>query len=130
MSLSEKPTAPFVLSLIGGILMVLSGAVLGAIGPFLSSIIDPIPIGRSFIYIRSILYTLMGLKVILGIIVIIAAVLLYSNPVQQTLWGVIILVLSIISIVLAGPVSFIGSVLGIVGGALALTWKPTKGALN
>jgi len=126
MSLSEKPTAPFALSLIGGILMVLSGAVLGAIGPFLSSIIDPIPIGRSFIYIRSILYTLMGLKIILGIIVIIAAVLLYSNPVQKTLWGVIILVLSIISIVLAGPVSFIGSVLGIVGGALALTWKPTK----
>jgi hypothetical protein len=130
MSLSEKPTAPFALSLIGGILMVLSGAVLGAFGPFLSSIIGPIRIGRSFIYISGILYALTGLKVILGIIVIIAAVLLYSNPVQKTLWGVIILVLSIISIVLAGPVSFIGSVLGIVGGALALTWKPTKGALN
>ncbi|MFQ5998323.1 MAG: DUF6114 domain-containing protein, partial [Candidatus Bathyarchaeia archaeon] len=45
------------------------------------------------------------------------------NPAQNKAWGVIILVLSIISIVIGGGFA-IGFILGIIGGALAIAWHP------
>ncbi len=42
MSSSEKPTAAFALSLIAGILILINGAVLGAVGSFLGSFIMPL----------------------------------------------------------------------------------------
>jgi hypothetical protein len=62
----------------------------------------------------------MAVGVILGIIIIIAAVILYRNPAQITTWGIVVLVLSIISIFIGGRF-IIGFILGIIGGALALT---------
>ena len=63
------------------------------------------------------------MEIILGIIVIVAAVLLYQNPARKTRCGIIILVFSIISYFFGGGF-FIGFILGIIGGAFALIWKP------
>lgn len=120
MSSSEKPTAAFALSLIAGILIFINGAVLGAVGSFIAPFI---PGASETALITGILGSLTAIGVILGIIMILAAVLLYRNPAQKTMWGVIILVLSIISIFIGGGF-IIGLILGIIGGALALAWKP------
>ena len=117
---NKQPTAAFAVSLIAGILILINGAVLGVIGSFVTKVVnDP----TATLVLSSIFPALMISGIILGIIVIIAAVMLYRNPAQKTLWGVVILVLSIISI-FGGGGFIIGLILGIIGGILALSWKP------
>jgi len=124
LSSSEKPTAAFALSLIAGILILINGAILGAVGSFIAPFI---PGMSEKALVTGILGTVMVVGIILGLIVIVAAVMLYRNPAQKTMWGVIVLVLSIISIFIGGGF-IIGLILGIIGGALALTWKPKAAA--
>src|SRR5213596_4287435 len=64
--------------------------------------------------------------VIFGLIVIIGGVMLYQNPASHTMWGVIILILSIIDF--PGLWGFgIGSLLAFIGAILALVYKPAMG---
>jgi len=58
-----------------------------------------------------------------GIVVIISAALLRSNPSQRTLWGALVIVFSCLSFFGFGGF-IIGAILGIIGGIMALTWKP------
>lgn len=57
-----------------------------------------------------------------GIFVIIGAVMLKANPAQYMTWGVVVLIFSIISFVGMGGF-VLGALLGIAGGALALSYK-------
>jgi hypothetical protein len=58
-----------------------------------------------------------------GIIVLTSAVMLLSNLGHPRTWGVLILIFSVLSFLgLGGFIA--GAVLGIVGGILALRWKP------
>ncbi len=120
MSSEEKPSAAFILSLIAGILILINGVAIGAVRSFIGPYIPGM--GERAL-VKSILGTVMMVGIILGVIVIIAAVMLYRNPTQKTMWGIIILVLSIISLFIGGGF-IIGLILGIIGGALALSWKP------
>jgi len=61
--------------------------------------------------------------VLSGIIVIIGALMLSVRPADHVTWGTMILIFSLISFLGMGGF-FIGAILGIVGGALALSWKP------
>jgi hypothetical protein len=62
--------------------------------------------------------SLIGL--ISGIFVIVGAIMLYARPLESTLWGVVILVFSLLS--LAGAGGFlIGTILGIIGAVLAMS---------
>jgi hypothetical protein len=124
LSSEEKPTAAFVLSLIAGILILINGAVVGAVRSFIG---PHIPGMGERALVTGILSTVMVVGIVLGLIVIVAAVMLYRNPAQKTMWGVIVLVLSIISIFIGGGF-IIGLILGIIGGALALAWKPKASA--
>jgi len=45
-----------------------------------------------------------------------------SNPSSTHSWGVVILILGVLS--LFGVVTALGGILAIIGGAFALTWKP------
>ena len=65
----------------------------------------------------------MAIGVISGIIVIASAAMFYRNPVQKTMWGILIMVFSSISMIVGGGF-LIGLILGINGGILALTWEP------
>ena len=127
MSQNGKPTAAFVLSLIAGILIIVAAVVLGLVSSFFSG-----PL--SLLYERpeqalglaaasTVLNALMVVGIIFGILVLLGAFMVYRNPAQKTAWGVIILVLSILSIVTGGGFA-VGLILGIIGGALALAWKP------
>ena len=63
-------------------------------------------------------FMLVGL--VCGIIVTIGALMLNSRSVERRSWGIVILVFSVISFVGMGGF-FIGAILGVAGGALALS---------
>jgi len=106
--LAEKPTAAFVLSLIGGIIM-LFVAILATVG---------------FSVVFGGAGALIGIVgVVFGLIVIIGGVMLYQKPASHTMWGVIILILAIVDF--PGVWGFgIGSLLAFIGAILALVYKP------
>jgi hypothetical protein len=62
-----------------------------------------------------------------GIAVVIGAMMLGSRPAEHTTWGTLIIVFSIISFFGMGGF-FIDAILGIAGGALALSWRPVRRA--
>jgi hypothetical protein len=121
----EKLMVAFVLSLIGGTLILLCGIYFG-IPPFLAgAVIAAIPGLGGFggiIIIRSIL------GIIYGILVIIGAVLIYTGEKGKvTIGGILVLLFSILSIfspAFGGII--IGFILGLIGGILALVWKPKE----
>jgi len=103
--MEEKPTAAFALSLIGGILWILGGIVVATVAGIFTSIIGGIG-------------AILGVyPLITGLIVLLGAIMMYNNPSSTHTWGIVILILSIIS----------GNIFGLIGGILALVWKPEKG---
>jgi len=136
MSLHENSQVAFILSLIGGILMLLGGGassmwsmfgglgLRGMMGGFngmmwgyqgmMGSLGVPLGLMSGFFFI--------GL--VSGILVTISAVMLNTRPSEHMVWGRIILVFSITSLLGMGGF-FAGTILGIIGGALAMSRKPT-----
>ena len=65
--------------------------------------------------------------VLAGAIVILAAVMLLKRPKKRSTWGSLIILFSFFSIYGAAMGGFgVGLVLGLIGGMLAVTWKPKK----
>ncbi|MFX1521285.1 MAG: DUF6114 domain-containing protein, partial [Promethearchaeota archaeon] len=71
----------------------------------------------------TVLYRLTAIGLIFGVLVLFGSIMLDNKPANKRAWGIIILVFSILSYVTGGGF-IIGSILGIIGGAKALTWKP------
>ena len=118
--MGDKPTAAFALSLIGGILiLVLAGVfalVLGTVGVGFGMM----P-GMGFF---GALAAILGiLALVFGILVIVGAVMINSGERSRVrTGGILVLIFSIVSL-LAGGGFFVGFILGLVGGIVALTWK-------
>jgi hypothetical protein len=106
------PNVAFVLSLIAGIFVLLGGLVVGAIGAILSF----------FAYGIGAVIGIFG--IIWGIIIIVGAINLRAYPRQHLTWGIIILVFSIFSWFGGLGGFFIGFLLGLIGGILAIIWSP------
>jgi len=115
--MSEKPTAAFVLSLIGGLIILLVAIVIMAV----MSAIGGMLIGVGADPNVALIYGAVG--VIFALIVIVGAVMLFVKPQQHVAWGVIVLLFSLFSIISTGGL-FIGLILGLVGGILGIVWKP------
>jgi hypothetical protein len=123
--IQNKPTAAYWLSMIGGILgfivsiilFILGGlayAALGTLGDY--SGYYGYDYGASAAYGLLTLY--FGLAIwciITSVLVIIFARKLMANPMQHKKWGILILVFSIIGV---------GSLLGFIGGILAIVYNP------
>jgi hypothetical protein len=116
----QKPTTAFALSLVAGILILLGGVLELWVATVLNG----------FLFINDYSNWLLLLGVIglgLGIFVIALSVLLFLQPQHHVAYGVVILVLSVLS-----AVSYwgfvVGLVLGIIGGILAITWTPIRWA--
>jgi len=134
----EKPVAPFILSLIAGIFILLgaivmsmftlgatsmTGSVSGMAG-MMSGMYGGMSMGMMMGFAPAL--TVLGLAS--GVMVLLGSAMLYSRPSESQLWGAIILAFSVVSI-LGGMGGFlVGLVLGVVGGVLALTWKPLSAA--
>jgi len=125
--LAEKPTAAFVLSLIGGIFILLGGiygAIIGIIGGAAMSVIP------GFEWLSGLIIMLGILGLIFGIIVILGAVMINSGERGKVRTGsILVLIFSILSLFVGGTGGFvIGFILSLVGSILGLTWKPSEEA--
>ena len=114
--MNEKPIPAFVLSLIGGIIVLLVG--------FFAMIIryTRLSMGEN---VRLLGGAAGLLGVGWGIVVIIGAMMLYSRPQQHKTWGIIVLVFSLLSWIGSFGGLFVGFILGLIGGILGITWKPS-----
>jgi Family of unknown function (DUF6114) len=126
-------TTAFVLSLIGGTVIV-AGSLIAA---FLSAFGTPygtyygmgpgMMAGFGFNSAWYIPFSLAAL--VFGIIVLIGAMMLNARPADHITWGIVVLVFSVASFIGMGGY-MIGAILGIAGGAVALSYRtqPQKSA--
>jgi len=109
--MAQKPRTAFILSLIG-VFILLGGLALGGLGTLIA--LEEFYAGF-----------LLWLFPIFGLVIIIGASLFNSYPSFAKTWGIVILILGIISLI--GIVTALGGILSIIGGALAITWKHSAG---
>ncbi len=133
MANEERPTTAFVLSLVGGVFILLGGGMMSTIGSFgfggmmgfggMGGMMDP---GFGMMGWTGFgLFGILGL--IFGAIVVISAIMLNSKPQEHATWGTLIVLFSVLSIFGGAMGGFgVGLILGLIGGVLALTWKPTE----
>lgn len=116
----EKPTAGFVLGLIGGILILLNALLLVIVATMASTIGaivgSPIDLG-------GLLAVMAGIGLIFALIVIVGSIIMYMRPASHVMWGVIVLLFSIFSFVVGGGF-YLGAILGLIGGILGIIFKP------
>ena len=118
----------FVLSLIGGILMLFNGGMsfmmltfYGADFGFMWGMMGGyMGMMGSFGFPFGSMVGLMLVGIVCGVIVIIGALMLKSHVAEHRSWGLVILIFSVISFLGMGGF-YIGAILGIIGGALALS---------
>lgn len=121
--MGEKPTAAFVLSLLGAIFIILGGLVYMVLFSFIGSAFDFIGMGGV-----GDIFVIMGvLGLIWGILVLVGALMMNSgDPGKVRTGSVLVLVFSIISWFGAAGGFVIGFILGLIGAILGLTWKPER----
>jgi hypothetical protein len=107
-TLEDKPTAAFALSLIGGILELLGGIAIAAL------------LAAATWFLGGIGGVFGAYWVILGLIITVGSILMYNNPPSTHTWGIVILILSIISGL---------NIIALIGGVLAIVWKPSAPAV-
>jgi len=130
-------TAAFVLSLVGGILILLGSVVtwmwlvldgfnfdgmMNGFGHMMGGYQDMMD---GFGFTHGFMMGLPFVGVVSGIVVIISAVMLAAQPAARLTWGTIILAFSVISFLGMGGF-WIGAILGIAGGALAISTRPAQ----
>lgn len=130
MSSDQKPVAAFVLSLLSGIFIIL-GTIICSFwwdpNMPMSWMEGMMPGWEESMHRWNIggwafAVTLLG--VVFGAVIIVSAITLYMDPKRHQLWGTWIVSLSAISILTCMGGMGIGLVLGIIGGILAILWKP------
>lgn len=113
----EKPTAAFVLSLLAGLWMLATGAMMsgynwGEMGGWMW--------GHGMMRGFAPVLWWPWFSIIAGLVVIVGAAMLYSKPEQRQGWGIIILIALALNFFL-GMGGLLAGVLGVIGGALALS---------
>lgn len=138
----DKIGAPYILSLIAGILILIGGIVSfvanifaryvfeisgwgGMMGP---GIMEGWPSMMGFGWGFGIFTSIVG--IVIGIIVLYSTTMLRAQPVKHEMWGILILIFSILSFFGALAGFGIGLLLGIIGGALAISWKPAEASIS
>lgn len=152
MSQHETPTTAFVLSLIAGILILIGGiltslwfmnggysynygnggmmngygGMMGGFSGMMSGYQNMMSgLGMHSGYMTG--FSIIGL--IAGILVLIGAIMLNARPAEHITWGALIVAFSVISLLGMGGF-WIGALIGIAGGALALVWRPRLKTTN
>ena len=106
----KRVTWPYVISLLGGLLILIEGVIVAVVSPFIAT--------AGALGTNALLF---GAAVIVqGLIVMWAAYGLRMYPNHHVILGVVIVILSMVSMLLAGGGFIIGSVLGIIGGGWAM----------
>ncbi len=106
-----RPVAAGVLTVLGGLFILIGGAVIAVIGGVLSAFLG------SF----SSLW-LVGL--LLGALTILVGLLMVALPTPHSVWGVLAIVFAFGSLPFALGGFVVGFLLAVLGGVLALRWRP------
>jgi type II secretory pathway component PulF len=127
----EYPRTASILALVGGILIILSGLLFVAASAFILPNLSynnfSAPPNFPTSDVPALVSGFVGLMGVVGLVsgavVLVSSVMLLTNSDQRETWSVLVLVFSVLSFIgLGGFV--VGAVLGIVGGALVLRWRP------
>jgi Family of unknown function (DUF6114) len=127
----EYPRTASILALAGGIIITLSGVLFVAVSAFVLPNISynniSVPQGFTASSIPGLVAGFVGLMgafgLVSGVVVLVSSIMLLTGSGQTRTWSVLILVFSVVSFFGMGGF-VVGAVLGIVGGALVLKWKP------
>lgn len=134
----EYPNIPSVLALVGGALIVFFDVILLAVSitilPHLNYTHTNYTPPRGFTgnpgdLAAGFVGALAAFGLACGILVTLSAIMLRLMPVHRQTWGILMLVFSILGFFGFGGI-IIGSVLGILGGIMTLTWKPPTTATS
>jgi len=129
----ERPTAAFVLSLIGGVFILIGGGTVTMIGSYGFGMMGHFG-GMGYgmmgpaLGMMGLAFGMMGiLSLVFGAIVIIGAIMLNRKPEENATWGTLIVLFSVLSLFGGAMGGFgIGLILSFIGGVLAITWKPSQ----
>ena len=125
------PTIATILALLGGTLILLTGVMFVAASVFVLPTLSyanlNVPAGLPASSLPGLISGFVGVigafGLVSGAIVLLSSVMILANSGQRRTWSVLILVFSVVSFLGFGGF-IVGAVLGIVGGALALRWRP------
>jgi len=119
--MSQKPTAAFVLSIIGGVLILIGAIVVAAVAGIVGGLLSLVPFVGIFGGL-AIIFGVLGL--VFAIAVMYGAVMINSGEHQKVRTGsILVLAFSILSLITGGGF-VIGLILGLIGGILGIIWKP------
>ena len=118
--LSEKPTNAFNLVLVAGILIETNAVLLAVVAKYFIGIMPTLP-GSSG-NDPTLLLGLVTIGLILGIIILLGGLLLHFKPVNKKVWGIMVIVFSVPSVIMGGGF-IIGFILGIIGGKISFSGK-------
>lgn len=130
---SAYPKTASILALVGGMIIILGGAIFIGVAVYvipnlnLSNVTVPQGMNPASLpgLISGVLTVMGTFGLVCGAIVLVSATMLLAKVGQRRIWGILILVFSVLSFIgLGGFV--LGAVLGITGGILALRWKPSS----
>ena len=121
--MAEKPTAAFVLSLLGAIFIIIGGLIYAVIFSIIGGVLDFFGFGG----LGGAIIILGVLGIVWGILVLVGAIMMNSEDKNKVRTGaVLVLIFSILSWFGAAGGLFIGFLLGLIGSILGLTWNPSR----
>ena len=135
MARNQATTFAFILSLLGGIIILAislinvawfsAGATgFGSYGSYMRGAMDGYHNFMGNYASSTGFFTAISVvSLVCGVIVVMAALVLRVHPQEHVVWGAVIVAFSAVSFVGMGGY-FVGAAFGILGGALALTYKP------
>jgi hypothetical protein len=125
LSTHEVPTTAFALSLAAGVLFLLAASMplvftnnFDSMGGMMGDYDGAGMMDTGFIVTRIVGLVFAG-------VVLYAAIMLNSRPAQHVTWGTLILVFAILSVFTSWAGFGIGLILGVIGGGMAIAWRPT-----
>jgi Family of unknown function (DUF6114) len=108
----SRPIAATVLTFLGGLFVILGGIVVAVLGTVLA--------------VLGHFSGLFYIGLLDGLLLIVVAILMAAAPRGHVAWGVLAVVLSVVSLVVALGGFVIGFLLSLIGGILAIAWRPSK----
>jgi hypothetical protein len=104
------PTTAGVLTIVGGVFILLAGAALAAVGSFVAIFLPA-------------LAALFFIGLIIGILTLVMGILMLVMPQMKTAWGALTIVFAIVSLPTAFGGFVVGFILALLGGIFAITYK-------
>ncbi len=121
--MGEKPTAAFVLSLVGGIFYLFVGLVVAAA----SALIGGIASLAGYASYGGAIAAVGGIGLVCGILIVVGAVMMNSSSRSRVrLAAVIVLVFTLVGAIFTVGGLVIGFILALIGSILGLTWNPSS----